>query len=313
MKKKTSVIIPTLNAEKVLTRLIESLKAQILFPFEILIVDSSSDDKTVEIAVLLGCKVYVIDRDKFDHGGTRKLASSVVSGDILVLLTQDVLLRDNKAIEKLIQPFDSDKSIAVTYGRQLPFEDADPISYHLRLFNYTKESLLKSIDDIPVLGIKTVFCSNSFAAYKKSILNEIGNFPENIIFGEDMYVAAKMILAGYKIAYAADAKVYHSHNYTLIQDFRRSFDVGVFHSRESWLQKEFGKAEKEGREYIVSLFRQIGLRRPCWIGRAFLVLFAKITGYRLGRIEKYLPLLLKKYLSMNPKYWQSQPQLPNTQ
>lgn len=303
MKKKISVIIPTLNAEQFLANLVYSLKAQTVFPFEILLMDSSSDDTTVEIATLLGCKVCVIDRDKFDHGGTRKLASSVVSGDILVFLTQDVVFRDTRAVEKLIQPFDSDNTIAITYGRQLPFKDADPLSYNLRLFNYPEKTLLKSIDDIPVLGIKAAFCSNSFAAYKKSILNEIGNFPENIIFGEDMYVAAKIILAGYKIAYVAEAEVYHSHNYSILQEFRRSFDNGVFHAKEKWLLDNFGTAEKEGIKFTCLLFRNIGISRPYFLLKVFFVLSAKFIGYKFGRNEKILPRWIKIYMSMNRKFW----------
>jgi rhamnosyltransferase len=62
--------------------------------------------------------------------------------------------------------------------------------------------------------------SNSFSAYRLSIFNEIGRFPSNTILCEDMYYTAKAILAGYKVAYVADAVVKHSHNYSPIDEFK---------------------------------------------------------------------------------------------
>ena len=63
-----------------------------------------------------------------------------------------------------------------------------------------------------------------------------------------------MILQNYALAYVADATVYHSHSYTILQEFKRYFDIGVFHKRESWILKEFGKAEGEGGKYVKSEF-----------------------------------------------------------
>ena len=87
---------------------------------------------------------------------------------------------------------------------------------------------------ISSIGIKAAFLSNSFAAYRRSALESVGGFPSDTIFGEDTFAAAKMLLNGWKIAYSAEATVYHSHNLTFIEEFRRYFDIGVFHSREKW-------------------------------------------------------------------------------
>ena len=120
-------------------------------------------------------------------------------------------------------------------GRQLPHSDASLLASHARHFNYPNVSSIRDEKSISTLGLKAAFCSNSFAAYRVSALYECGGFPLNVILGEDMYVAAKMLLRGYKTAYVANATVYHSHNYSPIEEFKRYFDTGVYHAREAEL------------------------------------------------------------------------------
>ena len=148
-----------------------------------------------------------------------------------------------------------------------------------------------------------VLISNSFAAYRISAFKDVGGFPENVIFGEDMYVATKMLKAGYKIAYEADACVYHSHEYSLLQEMKRYFDMGVFHVNEPWIRQELGGAEGEGVKFVVSEFKYLlqhaFWRVPEWLLRTLL----RYTGFRLGLMEKRLPLWLKKTLAMNKGYF----------
>lgn len=56
----------------------------------------------------------------------------------------------------------------------------------------------------------------------------MGGFPEDVIGSEDAYVAARMLLGGYAVRYATTAEVYHSHDYSVLEEFRRYFDIGVF-------------------------------------------------------------------------------------
>jgi len=118
-------------------------------------------------------------------------------------------------------------------------------------------------------------------------------------------VAAKMLNAGYKIAYAADACVYHSHNYSLIQEMKRYFDMGVFHAREPWIRKELGGAEGEGVKFVISEFRYL-LKNAFWrIPEGILRTLLRYTGFRLGLMEKKLPIWLRKRLAMNHGYFNS--------
>ncbi|HQS03619.1 MAG TPA: glycosyltransferase, partial [Halothiobacillus sp.] len=222
--------------------------------------------------------------------------------DIIVFMTQDAILANAFALENLVRAFD-DPDVGVAYGRQLPHSDAKPLGSHARLFNYPSKSYVATLADRERMGIKAAFSSNSFAAYRRSALMAVGGFPRNIILGEDTFVAAKMLLAGLKVAYQADALVYHSHDYSLRQEFRRYFDIGVFHAREAWLLDAFGKPEGEGGRFVRSELFYLFKQAPWLIPSALLRTGLKYLGYRLGRAERGLPLGLKRLFSMHRGFW----------
>lgn len=154
------------------------------------------------------------------------------------------------------------------------------------------------------MGIKTAFISNSFAAYRRTALLEAGGFPSDTIQNEDTFAASRMILNGWKIVYAGDATVYHSHPLSIGQEFRRYFDIGVFHSRAPWIRDKFGQAEGEGLRFVCSELDYLCKRRPSAIPSALLRTGLKLVGYKLGSKEKMLPQGLKQKLSGNKVYWQ---------
>ena len=205
-------------------------------------------------------------------------------------------------MQRLVAAF-ADPQVGVAYGRQLPADNATPIAAHARTFNYPPINSLKSSVDIQPLGIKTAFVSNSFAAYRRSALEDVGGFPDRCIVSEDTFVAAKMILAGWKVAYCADAQVYHSHNYTWRQEFQRYFDIGVFHAREPWVRREFGGAEGEGVRFLKSELKYLLREAPHLIPSALVRTVIKYLGFRAGLAERYLPVKLKSRLSMQKAFW----------
>ena len=300
----TSVIIPTRDAAEQIRGLVEALKFQTV-PCEIIVVDSSSSDNTAGIARSLGAEVVVIGQGDFDHGGTRTLAARIAKGDILVCMTQDAMPSDERAIANLLAPF-MDPTVAAAYGRQLPYPGASPFGAHLRLFNYPEISCVRRLADKEQYGIRTIFLSNSFAAYRKSALKDSGWFREGLIMGEDTCAAAELLLAGYKIAYVAEAMVYHSHNYTLLEEFRRYFDIGVFHRTEHWILEKFGEAGGEGRRYLASELRYVLKQKkyhllPEFIARNCM----KYAGYRLGKTYRRIPRGVVKKISMHGDWWNS--------
>lgn len=298
-------IVPTYNGKSDFLRLAESLKSQNI-NFNLLVIDSSSIDGTAELAETYTYNVIVIPGSEFNHGGTRNLAAHYApDSDILVFLTQDAYLTSCDSLLNLLRNFD-DPEVAAVCGRQLPHDDANPLAAHARIFNYPTNSEKKSLNDKSRLGIKTAFMSNSFSAYRSNVFFELGGFPDNTILSEDMYLTAKMILAGYKVVYCAEAAVKHSHNYTPWQEFRRYFDIGVFHACEPWIQAELGGAGGEGIRYIRSEFYYLLKRAPLWIPRALVTNAFKITGYKLGKYYQKLPIWLRPKLSMYKGYWSQQ-------
>ncbi len=305
MNPPVSVIIPTLNAEREVEKLIKNLQeVQTLKPCEIIVVDSSSEDRTAEVARDLGCRVFVIKREEFNHGKTRTFAGKQAKGEILVYFTQDALPYDEKALENLIKPLIKHTDVACAYGRQIPYPDADICAKFLRYFNYPEKSFFKSYKDRKRFGRKTVFFSNSFSAYKKSVLEEIGWFKGDLISYEDIYAVSKILKKGYKLAYVAEAKVWHSHPWKPWQDFKRHFELGIFFRCENWILKEFGKRPKDENFFIMlKEFLKIAdkeNRRGEVV--KFLTMYVLRKGaFFLGYNYKFLPKRLSKKLLTNKR------------
>lgn len=304
---RVACVVPTYNGKDDLARLFDSLRLQTI-SFDLLIVDSSSSDGTRELAQARKeagevTQLVVISAAEFNHGGTRQMmVNKFADYDVYVFLTQDAELEDHKALANILQPFE-DTQVAAVCGRQLPHYGANLLAQHARLFNYPKTSQVKTQADIPTLGIKAAFMSNSFAAYRGDALRAVGGFPNHVIFGEDMFVAARMLLAGFKVAYTGSAACRHSHNYTLQEEFRRYFDMGVFHARELWIRQEFGGAGGEGIKYVKSELRFLGCKHFYLWPAAIVRNALKLLAYKLGQREASLPIGLKKKVGMYKGYW----------
>lgn len=298
------VIIPIYHPDEKFIELLNMLKKQSIPDIPVLIIDSGSDKEWCKAAQGLNWQLKDIDSKDFNHGGTRQMGIDMCPGkEIIVFLTQDAILADEYSIENLVRAFD-DISVGCAYGRQLPHKDANVFASFARLHNYPAQSYVRSYEDRNVYGMKTAFISNSFAAYRRTAMEKVGGFPSNVILSEDMYVAAKMLMSGWKVAYVAEARVYHSHNYTVWQEFKRYFDIGVFHARESWIRKNLGNAEGSGKKFIVAEFNFLALRNPLLICEMVFRDGMKFLGYRLGIKEKMFSNVLKRNISMNSKYYE---------
>ncbi len=301
-----SVIIPTYNGAGQVEKLFSILKKSPVVN-EIIIIDSGSTDASTKIANSYGVEVIETRKLSFDHGRNRTIAGKKAGGDILVYMTQDSFPVNEHSIESLTKPLVENNNIVASYGRQLPHHGVTPFGAHLRAFNYPPESKIKSLKDKETLGINALFISNTFAAYKRSALETIGWFKDGTIMAEDSYAGAKLLLAGHKIAYVAEALVYHSHNYTAFEEFERYFDIGVFHKMERWILEEFGKAEGEGLRYLKSELRYLSRsRRGYLIPESILRIGLKYLGYKLGNNYELSPKWLIRKLSMHADFWNKQ-------
>lgn len=301
---KISLIVPTLNAGKYIEPLLQRLKKQTIPIDEIVVIDSESDDDTIAKAREFdGVKTMSVLRKEFNHGGTRDLAIQQTTGDIILCITQDALPCDEFYVERLIAPFAEDEKIAMASGRQVPRPDANPIEKLTREFNYPEVCFIRSKEDIPRLGVKTFFASDCCSAYRRSAYEAIGGFDKHILINEDMKIAAQFIYAGYKIAYVGTAGVWHSHNYSLKQQYTRNFDVSAFMTMHPELFANIS-ATSEGIKMVKWVEKKL-LSRGRFFSAAYYVVESgvKFLANRKGRKYKNMtPVQLRKK-SMHKNYW----------
>lgn len=302
-RSRVAVIIPTFNAARYWPALSDGIRAQSLAPKRVIVIDSSSPDGTAGLARKDGFDVLEIAASEFNHGGTRQLgAEYAADANVLIYLTQDAVPHGADAFANLVRAFE-DAEIGAAYGRQLPREGASPIEAHGRLFSYGDTPLVRSWSSRKMTGFKSIFFSNAFGAYRREALMSVGGFSPDVIFGEDTLVVARMHRAGWKTAYMADAMVRHSHSYSIAEEFRRYFDIGVLHARESWLIEQFGSASGEGRRFVFSELKYLMKHGPQHVPSALARTLAKYAGYKTGRGESRIALGLKYRLGLNRQYW----------
>lgn len=244
---KAGLVIPTWNAGAQFLRLLHQIDAVTDVFSHKLVIDSSSSDATAEAASEHGFDVIVIPKAQFSHGGTRQDAFQLLKGkaDVIVYITQDVLLYDAHSFPLLLRAF-RNKRVGAAYGRQLPRQGASAHEQIQQAFNYPDRSRTKTMEDAASLGIKTPFLSDAFAAYRCEALERIGGFPRHVRICEDVYAGGKLLLQGYEIAYVAEAKVFHSHDFSVKELWHRYAAIGRFYRHEHWLLETFGTTETEG-------------------------------------------------------------------
>ncbi len=314
---RVDVIVPTYRPDETFCLLLHKLQEQTFLIHRLFIFNTEEclwrkADQTYAFGQTLGgmpfpVEICHISREEFDHGGTRKRGALQSQADIVLFLTQDAVPADAALVEQLAACFDLSQSgegaVAAAYARQLPRDDCSEIERFTRQFNYPSESRKKSRDDIGALGIKTFFCSDVCAAYRMDIFRELGGFEEPVIFNEDMFFAAKAIMRGYAVYYAAKARVVHSHNYTMAQQFHRNFDLAVSQQQHPEIFAKVS-SESEGMKLVKSTAKHLcAVKKPWLIVSLVLQSAAKYAGYTMGK--RYRKLSRKRILkyTLSRNYW----------
>lgn len=243
-----------------------------------------------------------LSKREFDHGKTRNMGVQRSDADYFVMMTQDAVPADEYVVEELLKQLHNEH-VAVAYARQLANEGSSEIERYTREFNYPDQTVVKTKADLDKYGVKTFFCSNVCAAYNRKIFDELGGFVKHTIFNEDMIYAARAIEAGYGVAYAAQAKVYHSHDLGYMEQLHRNFDLGVSQAQHPEI---FGvyPSESEGIRYVRQLIRHLngaGLKRK--IPHLILQSGFKYIGYWCGKHYDRLPRRLVIAMSSSKEYW----------
>ncbi len=299
------VAVLTYRPDKKFIKLLNALEKQTVQPSKIIVVNTDEtlmDESCREAVSTLSCELHHIDKNMFDHAGTRNLAASFSKSDYIIFMTQDAVPVDRHLLEELLRPME-DPDVAVSYARQLP-GNAGIIEKYNRSFNYPDRDMLKKREDIPSLGIKTIFCSDVCACYRRSALDSLGGFEEPAVFNEDMVFADRAVEKGMGIYYASKARVLHSHKYTALQQFRRNFDLGASQAAHPEVFKKY-RSEGEGKKLFFGCIRYLGERGKGYLIPTFLFhCAARYTGYLLGKNNKILSRKLILKITNDRTYWE---------
>lgn len=302
------VIIPVYKPDRTFSRLVQMLVRQSYPARRIIIMNTERSYWNEQgYSGIPGLEVHHVAKAEFDHGGTRNQGASYSDGDVMVFMTDDAVPQDEFLLERLAEAFRKQgpggEIVAEVYGRQMPAKNCRMIERYNREFNYPPESRIKTKQDLDALGIKTYFASNACCAYRRDIFQKQGGFITRTIFNEDMIYAAGVIKAGYAIAYAADAKVVHSHNLSAMEQFHRNFDLAVSQADHPEIF-EGVPSEGEGLRMVKqTAFRLIKSGRGWLVPSLIISSGCKYLGYRMGKRYRSLPMSLVRWCSMNRAYW----------
>lgn len=304
-----SVIIPVYNPPHEFEMMLKKLNAQTVKPEKIILLwtvqkgkDRQEEEKKADIYRQDNVMIEYVNQEDFDHGGTRRAGVMLTDSEYVLCMTQDAVPYDIKLIENMCKEFSDEKTAAV-YARQLPGKDAGITERITREFNYPDRGRVQNKETFGKYGIKTFFCSNVCAMYKKAYYDEVGGFVKKTIFNEDMIMAASLIDAGYTVKYVPDAKVIHSHNYSYIQQFKRNFDNAVSQKEYPQVFKRVS-SESEGVQLVKkTALRLVKAGRIYLLPDMFIQSVFKYLGYRVGLMYNRLPAKLVLKMTMNKYYW----------
>lgn len=306
------IIIPTYKPDEKLRLLLQRLGEQTLVVHKVILANTMREaweeycgaEGMGEFLAALPyeLEVFHVRKEEFDHGRTRRLAVARSDAPWFVCMTQDAAPQDIYLLERLLEPM-ADEAVAASYARQVAWPGCGPVEAYTRNFNYPAEDLVKSESDIPRLGVKTFFCSNVCAAYRRASYDSLGGFEKQTIFNEDMIFAGHAVKAGYKIAYASKAVVLHSHNYSGRQEFSRNFDMAVSQVQHPEVFSGI-QSESEGVRMVKNTARHLlTIKKPWLIVELIWQSAWKYMGYRAGK--RYGRMSRRAILrsTANPEYW----------
>lgn len=296
-----SIICPLYNGKRYIKNMNESLLAQeINDTVDIKYILTETNDGSKELLDEIGASYDIVKAEEFSHSYTREKAAYEAKGDIIVFITQDIIINDNNWLYNLIKDIKSGICDAA-FSKQICTNKT--IEKYTRMKNYPDEDRIASRERVDELGILSYFYSDAASAIRKDVFVKLKGYDKkDLLTNEDMYIAYKLINNGYKIKYCSDSQVIHSHKYTYKSLFKRYFDQGVFLKQHSYIKESganssaialvkfvFIQALKEGNvKAILDIIPNFGVR-----------FIANKMGNRYEKLPKDKIL---KYTS-NRNYW----------
>ena len=274
-----SIICPLYNAEDYIEDLYLNIKKQKdVCITEIQFILTESNDSTEDKLKNLMCNYKKISKQEFSHSLVRERAAFEAKGDILVFITQDIRIVDEYWLYNLTKDIVAGKCEAA-FSRQIGYED-HKVEKYTREINYPIEKRIVSKTDIDRLGLMTFFFSDASSAISKEIFVKLNGYDnKNLPTNEDMYFAYKLIMNGYRIEYAADSKIIHSHDLSFKDTVKRYSDIGKFFEENKYL-KEYSAGERGFTVLKYIIKRSIQDKKPLIIADAIINFGARFIGMK---------------------------------
>lgn len=276
-----TIVCPLYNAENSFLFLHKSLmKQEEVELVEIGYILTESRDRTEDYLKMNKIPYEKISRKEFSHSLTREKPALAAKGEVIVFLTQDIVIKDKKFIRKLIEPILCGEAQAAYARQETKYNN---IEKYTREHNYPRKSFVTTKDDIKEKGLKTFFFSDAAGAVDAKTFKDLKGYDgKDLPISEDMYFAYKLIMSGGKIKYVAEAKVYHSHNFTLKELYGRYKLTGKFMKMNPEIA-QYGINEAGGR--MAKQILKQALKDGNWkvIARYIPDMAARFVGMKVGK------------------------------
>ncbi len=208
-----SIIIRTFNEEKFIGQTLEKILKQNEVHPEIIIIDSTSTDKTIEIAQTFPVRIYQITKESFHYAAVLNLGAQLAQSEILINLSAHAVPASDSWLKNLIEPLKENSDLCGVFGRELPIPNWSSW--------FEKKLLNDTFSSEPIVRHNDFFFSNANSAIPKSLLLE-NPFDQNVDWGEDQEWVHRMQKKGYKTYYQPLSPVFHSHNLSIKECFSRT-------------------------------------------------------------------------------------------
>lgn len=293
---KVSVVIPTKNAGESLAALMDSIREQAIPSIEIIVIDSGSTDCTVDIAKKKADTVLEIHPEEFHHGKTRNQGGNAATGEIIVFTVQDAIPASDTWLPNLVDPIKSGDA-NVTYGNQIAYEDAKPPDKFFYQYFYPSQKVILTEEDTrdqKEFYLGNIFLSDVSSAVSREVWEQI-QFRDSVEMSEDKDFAYRVAKAGHTIQYCPEARIRHSHDYSLRELFTRRYKDGMaFSDIASEGSDEF---INDGLKYMVSEFSYLIRNGSAkWIPYTLIYDFVYFISFSLGKNYETLPELMHQQL-----------------
>jgi len=276
-----SIVIPVKNGRATLAACLEGILAQnVSGGFEVIAIDSGSDDGSLELLSHYAVRLVEIAPEEFNHGATRNLGVRLARGQFIAMTVQDARPVDGHWLERMCKHFE-DPQVAGVCGQQIVLHEPD--KNPLQWFRPYSEPVPRKVwfdnpADFQKLrpAEQAALCvwDDVTAMYRRSVLLEMPF--RRVSFAEDLIWARDALARGHALVYDYSARVYHYHDQSFRFRFRRIFTI-LYHRYRYFGHSsppEFVAPELARCVYRVARRKYCPSRRAHWLAYNLRLIFA---------------------------------------